>query len=133
MTTQVSAKGGMRLIVLERNGIPCVEEPAALIGLTSQSGRIISKRSRVRQYQCGLAIRPIEKKSSLRIRSVSGSINSSRTWTRFTKPMISRLSPICNVPHSVHSRLAGDSAMRGGRTTDEAAVDNPALSNSLVP
>ena len=108
-------------------------EPAALIGLTRVSRRIISKRSRARHDQCGLAILPTEKKRSLRIRSVSGSISSSRTWTRFTKPITSRLPPICKVPHSAHSKLAGDSAMRGGRTTDDVRIDNPTLSSSLVP
>ena len=37
------------------------------------------------------------------------------------------------VPHSLHSRLAGASAMRGGRTTEEGFVVNPALVISLTP
>jgi len=41
-------------------------------------GRIISKRSRVRQYQCGEAIRPIRKSLSVRTRFFSASNNSSR-------------------------------------------------------
>jgi hypothetical protein len=52
-------------------------------------GRTISKRWRVRQYQCGLAMRPMTWKRSSRMRSVSRSINSSRTCTRFTSPMMS--------------------------------------------
>jgi hypothetical protein len=99
----------------------------------SYFGRTISKRSRVRQYQCGLAMRPMTWKRSPRMRSVSRSINSSRTCTRFTSPMMSRFSPICRVPHSVHSRLAGTSAIRGGLTTEEGAVVKPTASNSLCP
>ena len=72
-------------------------------------------------------------KRSLRMRNVFGSINASWTWIRFTKPMISRLSPICKVPHSWHSRLAGDSAIRGGRTTEDGHAVSPAISSSLMP
>jgi hypothetical protein len=41
-------------------------------------GRLISKRSRVRQYQWGEAMRPMRKSLSVRIRFFSASNNSSR-------------------------------------------------------
>ena len=44
----------------------------------SHLGRINSKRSRVRQYQCGEAMRPMRKSFSVRIRFFSASNNSSR-------------------------------------------------------
>ena len=40
-------------------------------------GRIISKRSRVRQYQCGEAMRPMRKSLSVRTRCFSAS---NRLW-----------------------------------------------------
>ena len=81
------------------------------------AGRIISNRSLVLQYQCGEAMRPMVKSFSVRTRFFSASNNSSRRWTRLIRPMMTRLPPICSVPHSTHSRLAGDSVMRGGFTT----------------
>ena len=60
---------------------PAILPPAAAV--TGQrgaahSGRIISKRSRVRQYQCGEAMRPRRKSLSLRTRFFSASNKSSR-------------------------------------------------------
>jgi hypothetical protein len=53
------------------------------------------------------------------------------TWIRFTKPIISRLSPIYKVPFLAF-QTGGDSAMRGGRTT-ERSTWSAAISSSLVP
>ena len=41
------------------------------------------------------------------------------------RPMTTRFPPICSVPHSMHSKLAGASAMRGGFTTDDGAAVQP--------
>ena len=87
-----------------------------------QSGRFISNRSRVLQYQCGEAMRPMVNNFSVRTRFFSASNSSSRRRSRLIKPITTRFPPICSVPHSTHSRLAGDSAMRGGFTTDDGAA-----------
>jgi hypothetical protein len=38
------------------------------------------------------------------------------------KPITTRFFPIRKVPHSTHSKLAGDSKMRGGFTMDGGAA-----------
>ena len=63
-------------------------------GSAPQRGRFISKRSMVRQYQSGLAIRPITSYRSVRMRDVAGSNSSSRTCTRLTRPTTNRFPPI---------------------------------------
>src|ERR1035441_10074370 len=101
--------------------------------VTNQSGRISSNRSRVRQYQWGEAMRPMRNSRSLNTRFFSGSNSSSRRWSRFTKPITTRLSPMFKVPHSLHSRLTGASALRGGFTTEDGQARSPACWSSSSP
>ena len=112
--------------------VPCRRGPRISAAM-GHLGRTISKRSFVRQYQCGAAMRPIKASFSPRTRWLAESNRSSRSCTRFTRPMITLLLPMWRVPHSEHSKLAGASAMRGGLTDEDAAVVRPACSSSLSP
>src|SRR5258708_10885395 len=78
-------------------------------------------------------MRPMRSNLSLLTLFFSASNSSSRKWTRFIKPMTILLSPICSVPHSLHSKLTGDSTMRGGLTTHDSQVCSPAWTSSFSP